>query len=84
MSQFVHIGTCCLHTLHNSMKHGEKASGWNVKKLLASLHRIIDESPSRRADYAALAITDSKRQMPSILPSKRKSSTSNFCCQSFI
>ena len=25
MSQFVHIGTCGLHTLHNSMKHGEKA-----------------------------------------------------------
>ena len=53
-SQFVHIGTCGLHTLHNSMKHGEKASGWNVNKLLTSLYKIFDESPSRRADYETL------------------------------
>ena len=30
------VETCGLHTLHNSMKHGEKASGWNVKELLHS------------------------------------------------
>ena len=53
-SQFVDIGTCGLHTLHNSMKHGEKASGWNVNKLLTSLYKIFDESPSRRADYETL------------------------------
>ena len=54
LSQFVYIGTCGVHTLHNSLKHGEKASGWNVKRLLTSLHRIFDELPSRRADYEAL------------------------------
>ena len=27
LSQLAHIGTCGLHTLHNSMEHGEKASG---------------------------------------------------------
>ena len=32
----------------------------------------------------ALAITDSKRQLPLILPSKRKSSAANFCHWSFI
>ena len=31
LNQFVHIGTCGLLTLRNSMKHGEKASDWNVK-----------------------------------------------------
>ena len=36
------------------MKHGEKALGLNVKKLLSSLHGIFDESPARRADYEAL------------------------------
>ena len=36
------------------VKHGEKASGWKVKKLLTSFHRIFDESPSRRVDYEAL------------------------------
>ena len=33
---------------------------------------------------STLAITDGKRQLPSILPSKRKLSTANFCRQSFI
>ena len=37
LSQLVHIGTSGLHALSNSMKHGEKASGSNVKKL----HRIF-------------------------------------------
>ena len=32
----------------------KKASCWNVKKLQSSLHRIFDESPSRRVDYEAL------------------------------
>ena len=54
LSQPVHIGTCGLHTWLNSMKHGEKASVWNVKKQLTSLHRIFDESASRRADYKTL------------------------------
>ena len=54
LSQFVHIGTCGLHTLYNSKKLGGKVSGWNVKKLLSSLHRIFGESPSRRADYEGL------------------------------
>ena len=67
LNQLVHIGTCGLHTLHNSMKHGEKASGWNVKKLLTSLHRIFDESPSRRADYEALAQAISSRLSTTVL-----------------
>ena len=54
LSQHVHIGICGLHTLSNSMKHSEEASGWNVEKLLSSLHRIFDESPSIRADYETL------------------------------
>ena len=54
LSQLAHVGTCGLHTLQNSSKHGEKASGWNVKKLLLSLYRMFDESPSRRADYEVL------------------------------
>ena len=54
LSQLAHIRTCGLHTLKNSMKHSKKESGWNVKKLLISLHRILDKSPSTRADYEAL------------------------------
>ena len=41
LSQHIHIGSCGLHTLHNFMKHGEKASGWNVKVLVSTLQRIF-------------------------------------------
>ena len=51
LSQLIHIGTCGLHTLHGSFKCGENASGWNLKKLLSSIFKIFDQSPSRRADY---------------------------------
>ena len=54
LSQLLHIGTCGLHTLNNSVKHDEKASTCIVKKLLSSLHRIFHELPSRRADYESL------------------------------
>ena len=54
LSHLVAIGTCGLHVLHNSFKHGEKATGWNVKKLLSSMFKIFHESPSRRADYEVL------------------------------
>ena len=45
------------HTLHNSFKHGETASGWRIKKVLSSMYKIFDKSPSRRADFEKL--TDS-------------------------
>ena len=40
----VFLGTCGLHIMHNSFKHGEKASNWNMKKLCSSLCKIFDES----------------------------------------
>ena len=51
LNPLINIGTCGLHTVHNSFKHGEKESDWNIKKLLNSMFKIFDESPSRRADY---------------------------------
>ena len=50
----IDLGTCGLHIIHNSFKHGAKASGWNMKKLLSALYKIFHESPSRRADYERL------------------------------
>ena len=34
LSHLVSIGTCGLHTLHNSFKHGENATEWKLKKFL--------------------------------------------------
>ena len=47
----VDLGTCGLHTVHGSMKNGIKCSGWNTRKLLKTLFKLLDESPSRRDTY---------------------------------
>ena len=61
LSDLISIGTCGLHTLHNSFKHGENATEWKLKKLLSSVYKIFHESPSRRSDYEALtAATESE------------------------
>ena len=50
----IDLGICGLHTVHNGLKHGENASGWQTKKLL-SLHKIFHEAPGRRADFKTMA-----------------------------
>ena len=49
------VGTCGLHTVHGALKHGGKASGWNIDKILSAIFKIIDQSPSRRTDYERLS-----------------------------
>ena len=51
LCKLIDIGTCGLHVLHGSFKHGEEKSEWKLKKLLSSRYKIFHESPSRRADY---------------------------------
>ena len=43
----------------------------------------ISPQPNK-IQFTAIAITNSKRQLPSILSLKRKSLTANFCCWSFV
>ena len=54
MKQFLELGTCGLHTAHNGFKHGGKASGWSIDKVLGAMFKIIDQSSSRRGDYETL------------------------------
>ena len=58
LSQLVQIGTYDLHTLHSFMEDGQKASDWNVKKLLTSLDRI-SEYP-QTTHYSSVQIVVSK------------------------
>ena len=51
LSQLIDLGSCGLHTVHNAFKHGEKASDWQLKKLMSSMSKIYHEAPGRRADY---------------------------------
>ena len=47
LSRLMNIGTCGLHTTHNSMKHGENSSRWKLNKLLQSMYKIFEEAPKR-------------------------------------
>ena len=51
LSCLINIGSCGLHTIHNSMKHGENSSGWKLKKLLQSMYKLFEEAPKRCEKY---------------------------------
>ena len=40
-----------LHTVGNAFKFEEVPSGWKMKKLMSSVHKMFEESPSPCADY---------------------------------
>ena len=54
-----YLGTCGLHIAHNPFKHGEKASDWQLKKLMSSMNKIFHEAPERHADYKT--VTDATK-----------------------
>ena len=56
LSRLIDIGTCGLHTTHNSMKHGENSSGWKLNKLLQSIYKIFEEAPKRREKYEEITL----------------------------
>ena len=60
LDPLIDIGTCSLHALHRSFQTGEKATDWNIKKLLSSMNKIFDKSPYRRADYERLTATSTE------------------------
>ena len=47
----IDIGTCSLHTVHNSFRTGVEATGWNVKKVLKGAFHILHNSPAHGEDY---------------------------------
>ncbi|XP_035998777.1 uncharacterized protein LOC118564524 [Fundulus heteroclitus] len=47
--QLINVGSCGLHTLHNSLKTG--FSIWNIEKLLRAMHFVFHNVPARREDY---------------------------------
>jgi hypothetical protein len=70
LTQLIDLGTCGLHTAHNAIKHGEKASEWQLKKLMSSMIKIFHEAPGRRADYKT--ITDAtEKDYPMLFVSHR-------------
>ena len=47
--QLVCVGSCGLHTLHNSFKCGFTV--WQLDKLLRAMHTLFHNTPARREDY---------------------------------
>ena len=56
LPHLINIGTRGLHTIHNSMKHGENSSGWKLNKLLQSMYKIFEEAPKRREKYEEITL----------------------------
>ena len=54
LKKLIFIGTCGLHTVSRAFQNAEQSTDWNVKKILMAMHKIFEESPSRRADYGRI------------------------------
>lgn len=50
------IGSCGLHTIHNSFKSG--FSVWQVEKVLKALHYLFHCAPARREDFVSVTKCD--------------------------
>ena len=49
--ELLKTGTCGLHTVYGSFKHGIKQCCWDLDKVLSSKWKILDQSSSGKADY---------------------------------
>ena len=54
LHSLTNIGTCKLHIVHGTIQTGESASGWGLKNIMKSAHRILHNSHARREDYASV------------------------------
>ncbi|GBN08520.1 hypothetical protein AVEN_113923-1 [Araneus ventricosus] len=55
--QSLTLGTCGLHILNNSFKHGISATGWDITSFLSSLYWIFKDCPARREDFLNVSST---------------------------
>ena len=45
------LGSCGLHVLHGAYGTGQKATDWELGKLLKHCYSIFNKSPARHSDY---------------------------------
>jgi len=50
----LNVGSCGLHTVHNSFKAGAEATGWKVSSVLSSMYYLFKDSPARREDFTEI------------------------------
>ncbi|GBM55014.1 hypothetical protein AVEN_238942-1 [Araneus ventricosus] len=56
--QILCIGSCGLHILNNSFKHGEKVANWNINSILSSLYWLFKDAPVEREDLMKLTSSE--------------------------
>ena len=54
MPELLEIGVCNLHVLHAALKTGLKETGWEIDKLLRSLHWLFHDSFGRRREFTEM------------------------------
>ena len=42
------IGSCGLHSIHGAFETGMISCGWEINKIMKSMHKLFDKSPARR------------------------------------
>ena len=55
--EFLNVGSCGLHVVHNAFKTGAKASEMGVEDLLSGLYWLFSDSPARRDDFQVITGT---------------------------
>ena len=50
--QLIDIGSCGLHTIHNSFKTGAQSIDWELKKTLKGSYQVFHDTPARREDLS--------------------------------
>ena len=56
--QLIDIGSCGLHTIHNSFKTGAQSTDWELKKTLKGSYQVFHDTPARREDFVTVTNTD--------------------------
>ena len=51
MAKLLSRSSCGFHSIPGTFKTGDNKTDWNVKKLMKSLHQILHDNQTRRADY---------------------------------
>ena len=47
-SPLYNIGSCGLHSIHGAFETGMISCGWEISKIMKSMHKLFDKSPARR------------------------------------
>ena len=55
--QLTDIGSCGLHTIHNSCKTGAQSTDWGLKKTLKGSYQVFHNTPARREDFVTVTNT---------------------------